>query len=97
MGRGRQKAKHTKVARELKYFSPSVDLTALERELAASAENELVDKWADLYPDEDEAESTDGETGETVAEIEDVIETEEVDEVRDQLGDVDDDGLENKD
>ncbi|MEN9956895.1 MAG: hypothetical protein RIR46_503, partial [Actinomycetota bacterium] len=26
MGRGRQKAKHTKVARELKYFSPSVDL-----------------------------------------------------------------------
>ncbi|MBX3092840.1 MAG: hypothetical protein JWP30_585, partial [Homoserinimonas sp.] len=22
MGRGRQKAKHTKVARELKYFSP---------------------------------------------------------------------------
>ncbi|MEY4349621.1 MAG: hypothetical protein RL719_918, partial [Actinomycetota bacterium] len=26
MGRGRQKAKHTKVARELKYFSPEVDL-----------------------------------------------------------------------
>jgi hypothetical protein len=61
MGRGRQKAKHTKVARELKYFSPNVDLTALERELAASAENELVDKWADLYPDEDAAESTDVE------------------------------------
>ena len=96
MGRGRQKAKHTKVARELKYFSPDVDLTALERELAASAENELIDKWADLYPDE-EAEATDGETGETVAELEDVIETEEVDEVRTQLGDVDDDSLENKD
>ena len=61
MGRGRQKAKHTKVARDLKYFSPNVDLTALERELAASAENELVDKWADLYPDEDAAESTDVE------------------------------------
>jgi hypothetical protein len=61
MGRGRQKAKHTKVARELKYFSPNVDLTALERELAASAENELVDKWADLYTDEDAAESTDVE------------------------------------
>jgi hypothetical protein len=96
MGRGRQKAKHTKVARELKYFSPDVDLTALERELAASAENELIDKWADLYPDE-ESEATAGETGETVAEIEDVIETEDVDEVRDQLGDVDDDSLENKD
>ena len=96
MGRGRQKAKHTKVARELKYFSPDVDLTALERELAASAENELIDKWADLYPDE-EVEATDGETGETVAELEDVIETEEVDEVRNQLGDVDEDSLENKD
>lgn len=33
MGRGRQKAKHTKVARELKYFSPDTDYTALEREL----------------------------------------------------------------
>jgi hypothetical protein len=95
MGRGRQKAKHTKVARELKYFSPDVDLSALERELATSNENELIDKWADLYPDEDEA--ADGETGETVEELEDVIETEDSDEVRDQLGDVDDDGLENKD
>ena len=33
MGRGRAKAKQTKVARELKYYSPSTDLTALEREL----------------------------------------------------------------
>ena len=95
MGRGRQKAKHTKVARELKYFSPDVDLTALERELVANPsdpEQELIDKWADLYP-----EATDGETGEVVVEVEDVIETESVDEVRDQMGDVDDDGLENKD
>ncbi|MEY4648240.1 MAG: hypothetical protein RL009_656 [Actinomycetota bacterium] len=94
MGRGRQKAKHTKVARELKYFSPDVDLTALERELAAPAdEDELIDKWADLFPDEDDsAEAADGETGETVAELEDVVETEDVDEVADQLGDVDDDG-----
>lgn len=36
MGRGRAKAKQTKVARELKYFSPDTDLTALERELRAS-------------------------------------------------------------
>ncbi|AKU18692.1 DUF3073 domain-containing protein [Luteipulveratus mongoliensis] len=33
MGRGRAKAKQTKVARELKYFSPDTDLSALEREL----------------------------------------------------------------
>ena len=34
MGRGRAKAKQTKVARELKYSSPSTDLSALQRELA---------------------------------------------------------------
>lgn len=33
MGRGRQKAKQTKVARELKYFSPEPDYRVLEREL----------------------------------------------------------------
>ena len=33
MGRGRAKAKQTKVARELKYYSPQTDLSALEREL----------------------------------------------------------------
>ena len=93
MGRGRQKAKHTKVARELKYFSPDVDLNALERELATpSSEDELIDKWADLYPDDyDAADESDGETGETVAELEDVIETEDEDEVASQLGDEADD------
>ncbi len=35
MGRGRAKAKQTKVARELKYSTPNTDLTALQRELAA--------------------------------------------------------------
>lgn len=34
MGRGRAKAKQTKVARELKYSTPSTDLDALQRELA---------------------------------------------------------------
>ena len=58
MGRGRQKAKHTKVARELKYFSPDTDYTALERELGTTAssgsgEPDYEDKWADLYEDED--------------------------------------------
>ncbi|MGY6497362.1 MAG: DUF3073 domain-containing protein [Microcella sp.] len=54
MGRGRQKAKHTKVARELKYFSPNTDLTQLERELAAKEDDPYVDKWADLVDDEDD-------------------------------------------
>ncbi len=35
MGRGRQKAKQTKVARELKYHTSSIDVTALQRELGA--------------------------------------------------------------
>lgn len=57
MGRGRQKAKHTKVARELKYFSPSTDLTALEKEIGhPSDEDQYVDKWADLYGDEEGSE-----------------------------------------
>lgn len=33
MGRGRQKAKQTKVARALKYYSPETDYDALQREL----------------------------------------------------------------
>lgn len=33
MGRGRQKAKQTKVARQLKYFSPETDYNALANEL----------------------------------------------------------------
>jgi hypothetical protein len=57
MGRGRQKAKHTKVARDLKYYSPPTDLTALQRELQSQrSENasaagddraEESDEWAD--------------------------------------------------
>ncbi|MFT4137307.1 DUF3073 domain-containing protein [Microbacterium sp.] len=55
MGRGRQKAKHTKIARELKSYSPNVNLAALERELGHH-EDEYVDKWADQYADEGEDE-----------------------------------------
>jgi hypothetical protein len=53
MGRGRQKAKHTKIARELKYDTYNVNLSALERELGhpGSGEPEYVDKWADQYSD----------------------------------------------
>ena len=58
MGRGRQKAKHTKVARERKYFSPNTHLTALEKEIGHVSEgDEFVDKWADLYPDDEDEES----------------------------------------
>src|SRR5690625_5721163 len=35
MGRGRQKAKQTKVARRRKYYSPETDYRALERDLAS--------------------------------------------------------------
>jgi len=77
MGRGRQKAKHTKVARELKYFSPDTNYNALERELThpvtgapidARLEEDL-EKWpeftANAYTDqyaEDEFESDQNKT-----------------------------------
>jgi len=51
MGRGRQKAKNTKIARELKSFSPSVNYAALEKELG-HPDDQYVDKWADQYADE---------------------------------------------
>ncbi len=57
MGRGRQKAKQTKVARKLKYFSPDTDLDALQRELASSHgehEEDLYAKYADDDFDDEE-------------------------------------------
>ncbi len=47
MGRGRAKAKQTKVARELKYRSVSTDFSTLERELRGS-EDGIPDAYADL-------------------------------------------------
>jgi hypothetical protein len=66
MGRGRQKAKNTKVARELKYFSPNTDLAALEREIGSTDDgDQYEDKWADLYEDEEEeSDDSDQETAE---------------------------------
>ena len=53
MGRGRQKAKHTKIARELKYDTQRVNFDSLERELGNPSDEDLyVDKWADEYEDE---------------------------------------------
>lgn len=46
MGRGRQKAKHTKVARDLKYFSPNTNYESLAEELAGNARlEEDLEKW----------------------------------------------------
>ncbi|MDQ6754287.1 MAG: DUF3073 domain-containing protein [Actinomycetota bacterium] len=71
MGRGRQKAKATKQARDIKYYSPNTDYTALQRELGAttsrvsSRRTELpvepdysayVDKYADQLEDDDDDE-----------------------------------------
>lgn len=54
MGRGRQKAKHTKVARELKYFSPDTNYNALERELTGHPDDPRLDedlaKWPEYEP-----------------------------------------------
>jgi hypothetical protein len=66
MGRGRAKAKQTKVARDLKYNSPNTDLGALQAELGGStfvrsddnfeATDVDNDPYAKYYEDEDEAE-----------------------------------------
>ncbi len=51
MGRGRAKAKQTKVARELKYSSPETDFERLQRELSGAPESDDLggadDDWAD--------------------------------------------------
>lgn len=39
MGRGRAKAKQTKVARELKYNTPQTDFEALQAELSGSKQS----------------------------------------------------------
>lgn len=57
MGRGRAKAKQAKVARQLKYNSPEMDLERLQRELTGQREEDSHDKWdrwAEDEPDEDD-------------------------------------------
>jgi hypothetical protein len=64
MGRGRAKAKQTKVARDLKYNSPNTDLSALQAELGGSSYVESEDDfepaevendpYAKYYEDEDD-------------------------------------------
>ena len=61
MGRGRAKAKQTKVARELKYHSPNTDLTALQRELASAGgkSDHHFDDDNDEFVDDDEDDADD--------------------------------------
>jgi hypothetical protein len=53
MGRGRAKAKQTKVARELKYSSQGTDFEALQRELASGSvdRSEMTESDKDEYDD----------------------------------------------
>ncbi|MGB8652220.1 MAG: DUF3073 domain-containing protein [Mycobacteriales bacterium] len=59
MGRGRAKAKQTKVARELKYSSGSLDPEALKRELAAQGPGGLSTRSAADTFDDDEGDDDD--------------------------------------
>ncbi|CAL9525200.1 hypothetical protein RKD49_003869 [Streptomyces glaucescens] len=75
MGRGRAKAKQTKVARQLKYNSGGTDLARLAEELGASTSNQspngdrfeddehddddLYSRYADLYDEDDDEEDED--------------------------------------
>ncbi len=57
MGRGRAKAKQTKVARDLKYNTPETDFERLQRELSNSSgadDFKNGDGLADRYADEDD-------------------------------------------
>ena len=67
MGRGRQKAKDAKIARQLKYTNHSGDLRELERELIGGkvapaaveevqADEEEFDEYVDRWAEDDEDE-----------------------------------------
>ena len=68
MGRGRQKAKHTKVARELKYFSPDTNYNALERELTGHPADPRLDEDLATWPEYTPGESV--KPSESVAPVE---------------------------
>ncbi|MFC9926606.1 DUF3073 domain-containing protein [Streptomyces sp. NPDC127190] len=57
MGRGRAKAKQTKVARQLKYNSGGTDLSRLAEELGASTSNQSPN--GDRFEDADEHDDDD--------------------------------------
>ena len=51
MGRGRAKAKQTKVARDLKYRAVDTDFASLERELRSTQDVDLYDEVPEQYAD----------------------------------------------
>ncbi|MFG3496249.1 DUF3073 domain-containing protein [Streptomyces sp. NPDC047928] len=59
MGRGRAKAKQTKVARQLKYNSGGTDLSRLASELGASTSSPLSNQPPNGEPFEDDDEEDD--------------------------------------
>ncbi|MER5947626.1 DUF3073 domain-containing protein [Streptomyces sp. cg28] len=59
MGRGRAKAKQTKVARQLKYSSGGTDLSRLANELGASTSNPVSNQPPNGEPFEDDDEEDD--------------------------------------
>lgn len=62
MGRGRAKAKQTRVARDLKYRPMNTDFSALERELRGQEDNEseLAERYAE-YDNYDDSHSDDSD------------------------------------
>jgi hypothetical protein len=63
MGRGRQKAKQTKVARQLKYFSPDTDYDALQRELASGGHDPYAEVDGSAQDDDEDDEYADWSSG----------------------------------
>ncbi|GGM09496.1 DUF3073 domain-containing protein [Promicromonospora citrea] len=54
MGRGRQKAKQTKVARALKYYSPETNYHALEQELSGNSRTDVATESRWELPEDEE-------------------------------------------
>lgn len=53
MGRGRSKAKHTKVARDLKYSNHEMDLESLAKELHGELPAKTTQSDDNSYPDDE--------------------------------------------
>jgi len=52
MGRGRSKAKQTKVARDLKYSNQDMDLESLAKELHSELPDKGSDQSSDSHPED---------------------------------------------
>ncbi|MCQ4212825.1 MULTISPECIES: DUF3073 domain-containing protein [Streptomyces] len=81
MGRGRAKAKQTKVARQLKYSSGGTDLSRLANELGASTSNPVSNQPPNGEPFEDDDEEDD-----PYARYADLYDADEEDEDSDESG-----------